>query len=103
MNICTDRMSTQYEPGAAPPDFLPLSVPSIQGNEWAYVKECLNTGWVSSVGSFVDRFETELARYVGAKHAVATVSCTAALHIAPLLARIEPRDEVIQPSLNFLA
>src|SRR5437879_1100499 len=103
MNTSTARISTQFEPGVAPPDFLPLSIPSIHGNEWAYVKECLDTGWVSSVGPFVDRFETELARYVGAKNAIATVSGTAALHIALLVAGIEPEDEVIVPSLTFIA
>src|SRR5258705_1838990 len=82
---------------------IPLSVPEISGNEWAYIKECLDTGWVSSAGPFVDRFEAELARYVGARHAIATVSGTAALHIALLVAGVEPEDEVILPSLTFIA
>ena len=46
-------------------DFIPLNVPQIQGNEWKYIKECLDTNWVSSVGEFVDRFETEVAEKVG--------------------------------------
>ncbi|MBS1708451.1 MAG: DegT/DnrJ/EryC1/StrS family aminotransferase, partial [Armatimonadetes bacterium] len=50
---------------------IPLSVPEIGGNEWAYVKECLDTGWVSSAGPFVDRFEREFAAKLGVKHAVA--------------------------------
>ena len=54
--------------------FIPLSEPNLCGNEWVYIKECLDTGWVSSVGSYVDRFERELARLVEAPHAVATPS-----------------------------
>ena len=52
------------------------------GNEWAYVKECLDSTFVSSVGKFVDRFEADLAAYTGARHAVAVVNGTAALHVA---------------------
>ncbi len=55
-------MSTQFEPGAPVPEgAIPLCVPEIRGNEWNYVKECLNANWVSSVGPFVDRFERELS------------------------------------------
>ena len=75
----------------------------MQGNEWSYVKECLDTNWVSSVGSFVDRFSASLAAYVGAKYAVATVNGTAALHIALLVAGVEPEDEVLIPTLTFVA
>ena len=92
------------EPGAPPPGgTIPLCVPSMGGNEWAYVKECLDINWVSSLGAFVDRFETELAEYVGSKHAVATASGTAALHIALLVAGVEPDDEVLLPALTFIA
>lgn len=97
-------MSTSFEPGApAPEGFIPLCVPEITGNEWKYIKECLDTGWVSSVGPFVDRFEEELAAYVGAKRAVATVSGTAALHIALLVAGVQPDDEVLVSTLTFIA
>ncbi|MGD8813631.1 MAG: LegC family aminotransferase [Anaerolineales bacterium] len=93
-----------FEPGALPPEgFIPLCVPEIQGNEWKYVKECLDTNWVSSVGSYVDRFENELARYVGVNHAVATCNGTAALHIALLVAGIQADDEVLVSSLTFIA
>jgi perosamine synthetase len=84
-------------------DNIPLCVPEIRGNEWKYIKECLDTGWVSSVGSFVDRFERELAAYVGAKHAVATVNGTAALHIALIVAGVKPNDEVLVSTLTFIA
>jgi len=83
--------------------FIPLSVPEIRGNEWRYVKECLDTNWVSSAGPFVDRFESEVARYLGARHAVATTSGTAALHVALLVAGVRPDDEVLVPTLTFVA
>jgi len=93
-----------FEPGApATSDFIPLCVPEIRGNEWKYIKECLDTGWVSSVGSFVDRFERELAAYVGTKHAVATVNGTSALHVALLVAGVQPDDEVLVSTLTFIA
>jgi perosamine synthetase len=82
---------------------IPLSVPELRGNEWTYVKECLDTGWVSSAGKFVDRFEQEIARYTGAKHAVACASGTAALHIALVLTGVRPDDEVLVPTLTFVA
>jgi perosamine synthetase len=83
--------------------FIPLCVPHISGNEWQYVKECLDTGWVSSVGSYVSRFERMTADYVGTKHAVAAVSGTAALHTALLVAGVRPDDEVIVSDLTFIA
>jgi len=95
---------TQSEPGApVPKGFIPLCIPEIRSNEWKYVKECLDTGWVSSVGSFVDRFEKEFAGYIGTKHAVAAVNGTAALHIALLVAGVKPDDEVLVSTLTFIA
>jgi perosamine synthetase len=78
-------------------------VPEICGNEWKYVKECLDTNWVSSVGSYVDRFEKMVAERAGTKYAIATVNGTAALHIALLLAGVETDDEVVVSSLSFIA
>lgn len=96
--------SRRLEPGAlAGEGFVPLTVPNIAGNEWAYVKECLDSGWVSSAGPFVDRFEAEFARAVDAPFAVATASGTAALHLALLTAGVGEGDEVIVPSLTFIA
>ena len=82
---------------------IPLQVPEIHGNEWKYIKECLDTNWVSSVGSFVDRFEQMLAEYMGVNYAVSTVNGTAALHIALLVAGVEAGQEVIVPDLTFIA
>lgn len=80
-----------------------LAAPEIRGNEWQYIKECLDTGWVSSAGSFVDRFEQAIAKQVGVEYAVATVNGTAALHIALLVAGVQPGDEVLVSSLTFIS
>ena len=74
---------------------VPLHAPEFQGREWEMVKECLDTGWVSSVGSFVDRFEREAAAASGVASGVAVVNGTAALHVALLLAGVERGDEVL--------
>lgn len=88
-----------------PADGKPISLhePCFSGNEWTYVKECIDTGWVSSVGKFVDRFENDLAAFTGAKRAVAVVNGTAALHICLKLVDVEQGDEVLIPSLSFVA
>jgi perosamine synthetase len=80
-----------------------LHEPEFAGREWEYVKACIDTGWVSSVGSFVDRFERDLEAATGAAHAVATSNGTSALHICLLLAGVQPRDEVLMPALTFIA
>jgi perosamine synthetase len=92
------------EPGAPRQgSTIPLSTPVLRGNEWAYVKECLDTNWVSSAGPFVDRLERMAADRVGARHAVAVVNGTSALHLALLVAGIERDDEVVMPALTFIA
>lgn len=80
-----------------------LSGPNICGNEWKYVKDCLDTGWVSSVGSYVDQFEKMTAAFAGTKYAVATSSGTTALHISLILQGIGPGDYVIAPNITFIA
>ena len=84
-------------------DFIPLSVPHLAGNEWQYIKECLDTGWVSAVGSYVDRFEREFAKRVGARFAIACGSGTSALHVALRLVGVGVGDEVVLPTLTFIA
>lgn len=97
-------VNTRFDTDSRRPfEYIPLCVPEIRGNEWRYIKECLDTGWVSSVGNFVDRFESELAKRVGAKFAVATVNGTAAIHIALLVSGVEPNDEVLVSTLTFIA
>lgn len=80
-----------------------LHEPEFGGREWDYVKECLDTGWVSSVGSYVDRFERDLATCTGTAYAVATMNGTSALHICLLLAGVRAADEVLIPTLTFIA
>lgn len=82
---------------------IPLHEPEFSGNEWKYVKECIDTGWVSSVGSYVDLFERTIEDFTGAKHAVATVNGTTALHLCLLLVGTKMNDEVLVPSLTFVA
>ncbi|MET0393142.1 MAG: LegC family aminotransferase [Chitinophagaceae bacterium] len=82
---------------------IPLSVPNIAGNEWKYVKDCLDTGWISSVGAYVSRFEQMVAAFAGAKYGVATVNGTAALHLALQLSGVKLNDYVLLPNLTFVA
>jgi perosamine synthetase len=99
MNI----IEADLKAGQSAMQFIPLSVPEIRGNEWEYVKECLDTGWVSSVGSYVERFERMVAAQAGTRYAVATVNGTSALHIALLVAGVRPDDEVLVSTLTFIA
>lgn len=85
------------------PDFVPLHVPTFAGNEKAYLMECIDSTFVSSVGKFVDRFEEEVARYTGAAAAVVCVSGTNALHMAMMLVGVERGDEVLTQALTFVA
>jgi perosamine synthetase len=80
-----------------------LSGPNISGNEWKYVKDCLDTAWVSSVGSYVTLFEKMMAEFTGTKYAVATSSGTTALHISLLLAGVQRNDYVLAPNITFIA
>ena len=80
-----------------------LHEPSFNGNELHYLKECIDSTFVSSVGKFVDRFEDELVDFTGARYAVAAVNGTSALHIALKLAGVKSGDEVLVPALTFVA
>jgi perosamine synthetase len=82
---------------------IPLSVPSIKGNEWKYLKECLDTEWISSAGKYVDLFEKNISEYTGSKYAIACVNGTSAIQISLHLAGVCPGDEVIVPTLTFIA
>ncbi|TGY42459.1 LegC family aminotransferase [Clostridium sartagoforme] len=82
---------------------IPLCIPEIRGNEWKYIKECLDTNWVSSVGKFVDRFEEEFAKYNEVKSAVVTMNGTAALQLALVALGVGEGDEVIVPSMTFIS
>lgn len=80
-----------------------LHEPSLRGREWEYVKDCLDSGWVSYAGQYVDRFERMLEQVTGARHAVATASGTAALHTALMVCGVRSGDEVLIPALTFVA
>ncbi|MDA1090996.1 MAG: LegC family aminotransferase [Proteobacteria bacterium] len=84
------------------PSGVSLHEPEFAGKEWEYVKDCLDTGWVSTAGKYVETFESMLADFTGAKHAVATVNGTAALHACLVLAGVETGDEVMMPALTFV-
>ena len=88
-------------PGAALP--APLHAPEFRGREWDYLKDCLDTGWVSSVGAYVDRIERDLETFTGIPHAVAVSNGTAALDVCFRLAGVESGDEVLVPTLTFVA
>ena len=83
--------------------FLPLHEPFFTKKEESYVLECIKSTFVSSVGKFVDQFEGQLQEYTGVKHAVATMNGTAALQLAMQLVGVKENDEVIVPSLSFVA
>lgn len=80
-----------------------LSGPNIAGNEWKYVKDCLDTAWVSSVGAYVNKFEEVTAAFAGTKYAIATSSGTTALHIALILSGVTSEHYVLTPNLTFVA
>ena len=82
---------------------IPLSVPSIAGNEWKYVKDCLDTGWISSVGSYVTDFENEVAKFSQTQYGVACVNGSAGLHVAMQLCGVQKDDYVITPNITFIA
>jgi perosamine synthetase len=82
---------------------IPLHEPEFSGDERSRVLDCIDSTFVSSVGKYVDQFEADLATYTGAKHAVAVVNGTAALHVSLVLAGVRPGDEVLVPALSFVA
>ena len=83
--------------------FYPVSKPDLSGKELYYVTQAIKSGWVSSSGPHISRFEKEFARFIGAKYAIACSNGTAALHLSLLALDIGPGDEVIVPSLTFIA
>ena len=83
--------------------FIPLHEPRFFGNEKKYLSECIDLTYVSSVGKFVDQFESLICEFTGARYAIATVNGTAALHIALKLVGVDSGDEVITQPLSFIA
>ena len=91
------KLRTMVPKGAA------LHEPVFEGSEWSYVKKCLDTGWVSSAGGFVEKFEGMRSDFTDVSYVAATVTGTAALHTCLLVAGVQPGDEVIVPALTFVA
>ena len=83
--------------------FIPVAAPFLAGNEKAYVLDCIESSWISSCGKYVERFERTFADYCGVRYAVSCSSGTAALHVALLALGVGPGDEVIVPTLTFVA
>ena len=86
-----------------PQAFVPLHEPEFSPSSWDMVKDCLDSGWVSSIGKYVDRFENDIAEACSTSQAVAVVNGTAALQVALMVCGVQPNDEVIIPSLTFVA
>lgn len=82
---------------------IPLSIPNISGNEWKYVKDCLDTGWISSAGEFVNKFEKFIQDYTGANYAIACMNGTVGLQVSLNLVGVTKNDIVIAPNLTFVA
>ena len=82
---------------------IPLSVPSLEGNESKYVQDCIETGWISSAGEYVNKFEKIIADYCGAKYGIACMNGTAGLHISLILSGVTSEDHVIVPNITFIA
>ena len=83
--------------------FIPVNNPIMDGNERAYVMDCLDSSWISSSGKYIDQFEEAFARFCNSKHAIACSNGTSALHLALLALGVSPGDEVIVPTLTFIA
>ena len=80
-----------------------VAAPTLNGNEKRYVLECLETTWISSIGRFITEFESAFARFCGVEHAVAVNNGTNALHLALVALGLKPGDEVIVPTLTYIA
>ena len=80
-----------------------IAAPTLNGNERRYVLECLETTWISSIGRFITEFERAFARFCGVEHAIAVSNGTTALHLALVALGLKPGDEVIVPTLTYIA
>ena len=103
MNLAEELIGRIRSVIGADEAFVPLHVPEFHGRERELLLDCIDTGWVSSVGSYVDAFEAEVARISGCAHGVVVANGTAALQVALLVAGVEPGDEVLMPALTFVA
>lgn len=102
-NLAADLVRGIRQVAGSQSDFVPLHVPEFYGRERELVLDCIDTGWVSSVGRYVDEFEEKVAGFVGCAHGVAVSNGTSALHIALMVAGVTSDDEVLVPTLTFVA
>jgi perosamine synthetase len=98
-----DTTSARVAPDAGVRPHIPVAAPVFAGREKAYVADCMETGWVSSGGKYVELFEAAFAEFCGVRHAIACCNGTAALHVALAALGVGPGDEVIVPTLTFVA
>src|SRR3989344_4618382 len=84
-------------------ELIPIAIPNLEGNELKYVTDCIKTSWISSKGGYITKFEENFSSYCGTNHGVAVSNGTVALHLALTALGIGPGDEVIVPSLTFIA
>ena len=96
-------LCSAHVPDGSSPMTIQIAKPKLTGNELAYVTDCIESGWISSAGQYVDRFESAFAKTVGVKHAAACSNGTVALHLALLALNVGPGDEVIIPTLTYVA
>jgi|ERR1039457_4782577 perosamine synthetase len=100
---CANLSLARRPPTLADQRFIPVAAPVLAGNEKRYVLDCLDSNWISSNGKYIERFETEFAAFCGARYGIACTNGTAALHLALLAMGLGPGDEVIVPTLTFVA
>lgn len=89
--------------GGAVRKFIPVAEPVFAGNEKKYVQDCLDTTWISSNGKYIDEFERQFADYIGVEHTISVCNGTVALHVALLALGVKPGDEIIVPTLTYIA
>lgn len=95
--------ASQNDASAATMPRIPVAAPVLDGRETEYVMECMQTSWISSNGRFIGAFEEAFAKFIGVKHAIATNNGTTALHLALVALDLQPGDEVIVPTLTYIA
>jgi perosamine synthetase len=95
--------TSQNDASAATMPRIPVAAPVLDGRETEYVMECMQTSWISSNGRFIGAFEAAFAKFIGVKHAIATNNGTTALHLALVALDLQPGDEVIVPTLTYIA
>ena len=103
LQLDLDKASARVAPDARVRPYIPVAAPVLAGREREYVADCMESGWISSGGKYVELFEAAFAEFCGVRHAIACCNGTAALHVALAALGVGPGDEVIVPTLTFVA